>query len=71
MEYFLYLKAPTRGSLVKLNFSVGTGNIGALPGVIEFIGVCKSKNLKMAVANSAGRLNMDILTKFLIHKTYN
>ena len=41
------------------------GKIGALSGVVEFIGLCKSKNLKMAVATSAGRLKMDINLKLL------
>jgi HAD superfamily hydrolase (TIGR01509 family) len=41
------------------------GEIGPLPGVVEFIGICKNKNLKMAVATSAGRLKMDINLKLL------
>jgi beta-phosphoglucomutase len=36
------------------------GNIGPLPGVVQFIGICKSRNLKMAVATSAGLKKMKI-----------
>lgn len=41
------------------------GKIGPLPGVVDFIALCKSKNLKLAVATSAGLLKMKINLELL------
>lgn len=49
------------------------GKIGPLPGVVDFITLCKSKKLKLAVATSAGRLKMDINLNLLgfEHNTFD
>jgi HAD superfamily hydrolase (TIGR01509 family) len=41
------------------------GKIGPLPGVADFVALCKSKNLKLAVATSAGMLKMHINLELL------
>lgn len=41
------------------------GSIQPLPGVVDFIALCRKKNLKMAVATSAGRLKMEINLRLL------
>lgn len=39
---------------------LAAGQIQPLPGVVDFITLCRQKNLKLAVATSAGRLKMKI-----------
>jgi HAD superfamily hydrolase (TIGR01509 family) len=44
---------------------LASGQMQPLPGVVEFIALCRKKNLKLAVATSAGRLKMEINLQLL------
>jgi len=50
-----------------------TGNIQPLPGVISFIGKCKNRKLKLAVASSADNIKVRINLKEigLLHDTFD
>lgn len=53
------------------------GQLGALPGALEFITFCRSKGLKLALATSADRIKMDVNLKAIglsaesFHSTIN
>lgn len=45
--------------------TLATGRMEPLPGVVNFIALCREKNMKLAVATSAGRLKMGINLQLL------
>lgn len=65
-KYGIQYNNATEAELIYREYEKLTeGEIEPLPGVVEFIGICKSKNLKIAVATSAMRFKLEINLKLL------
>ncbi len=60
-----YDNAVEADSIYREYEKLAEGKIGPLPGVVDFIALCRGKYLKLAVATSAGKLKMDINLKLL------
>jgi len=60
-----YNNAEEAENIYRIYEELSRGNIAPLTGVVEFIGICKAKKLKLAVATSAGKLKMDINLRVL------
>lgn len=60
-----YINSEEANNIYMLYAELAKGNVVPLPGVVDFINICKGKGLKMAVATSAGSLKMKINLKLL------